>query len=51
MRVLLEVLAAGGSDPVIPPIVWQNLHPLLERHGDEFTAGVTAERSRNLPLF
>lgn len=27
---LLSVLANCGNDPVIPPVVWQNLHPLLE---------------------
>ena len=29
--VLLDVLAASGDDPLVPAIVWQNLHPLLER--------------------
>jgi putative heme-binding domain-containing protein len=27
--VLLELLTAGAADPLIPHIVWQNLHPLL----------------------
>ncbi len=31
--VLLDVLSHHGQDPVIPRIVWQNLHPLLEREG------------------
>ena len=27
--VLLDVLATSGDDPLLPAIVWQNLHPLL----------------------
>lgn len=30
--VLLDVLAASGDDPLLPAIVWQNLHPLLIEH-------------------
>lgn len=30
MPTLLAVLAAAGDDKLIPHIVWQNLHPLLE---------------------
>lgn len=31
--VLLDVLSTSGDDPLLPAIVWQNLHPLLvERH-------------------
>jgi len=33
---LLEVLAACGEDKLIPAIVWQNLHPLLEENADRF---------------
>lgn len=36
LPVLLDVLAAGGDDSLIPQIVWQNLHPLLENRSDEF---------------
>ncbi|HEX8202950.1 MAG TPA: PVC-type heme-binding CxxCH protein [Isosphaeraceae bacterium] len=36
--VLVEVLAHGGPDRLIPRIVWQNLHPLLEDRADEFLA-------------
>ncbi|MCS6850693.1 MAG: hypothetical protein NZ700_05930, partial [Gemmataceae bacterium] len=32
--VLLDVLAHCGSDRLIPRIVWQNLHPLLESQPD-----------------
>ncbi len=34
--VLLDVLAGCGDDPLIPHIVWQNLHPLLEQRGPQF---------------
>jgi len=34
--VLLDVLAKCGEDKVIPPVVWQNLHPLLEEQGGTF---------------
>ena len=33
---LLEVLNHSGDDKLIPHVVWQNLHPLLEDHADEF---------------
>jgi putative heme-binding domain-containing protein len=36
MPVLLDVLAHCGDDKLIPHIVWQNLHPLLEKDGDRF---------------
>ncbi|MCB9951803.1 MAG: hypothetical protein H6824_12550 [Planctomycetaceae bacterium] len=34
--VLLEVLTTCGDDPLIPHLVWQNLHPLLETRSAEF---------------
>ena len=33
---LVKVLATCGDDPLIPHIVWQNLHPLLENESDKF---------------
>ena len=33
---LLDALNHSGDDKLIPHIVWQNLHPLLEDHADEF---------------
>lgn len=36
LPVLLTVLTQCGDDPIIPRIVWQNLHPLLETRGPEF---------------
>ncbi len=36
MAVLLDVLTRCGDDKLIPHIVWQNLHPLLEKNGERF---------------
>ncbi len=36
MPVLVKVLATCGDDKLIPNIVWQNLHPMLEKDGDRF---------------
>jgi putative membrane-bound dehydrogenase-like protein len=36
LPVFLEVLTHCGDDKLIPHIVWQNLHPLLEKDGDRF---------------
>ena len=33
--VLLTVLTGAGDDPLIPGIVWENLHPLLDGRADE----------------
>jgi putative membrane-bound dehydrogenase-like protein len=33
-----QLLAACGEDPLIPQIVWQNLHPLLGDQGGRFVA-------------
>ncbi len=43
---LVKVLAAAGSDPLIPRIVWRNLHPLLPEHSQAFTVAV-AEHDLN----
>jgi putative membrane-bound dehydrogenase-like protein len=40
LPVLVEVLAHAEGDKLIPHIVWQNLHPLLETRSDEFLAEV-----------
>lgn len=32
--VLLSVLDRSGDDKLVPQVVWQNLHPLMEEHGD-----------------
>jgi putative membrane-bound dehydrogenase-like protein len=36
LPVLLDVLTHCGDDKLIPHIVWQNLHPLLEEQSDQF---------------
>ncbi len=36
LPLLLDVLAGCGDDKLIPHIVWQNLHPLLENQGEAF---------------
>ena len=37
---LVAILAQAGDDPLVPRIVWQNLHPLLEKQTAEFAAEV-----------
>ncbi len=36
MPLLLEILSTAGDDKLIPHVVWQNLHPLLEEHGARY---------------
>ena len=36
METLMSVLANSADDPLIPRIVWQNLHPLLESDSTDF---------------
>jgi putative heme-binding domain-containing protein len=36
LPILVNVLYGCGDDPLIPHIIWQNLHPLLEDRADEF---------------
>lgn len=36
LPILLDILSSCGDDKLIPHIVWQNLHPLLETHSAEF---------------
>jgi glucose/arabinose dehydrogenase len=40
LPLLVSVLANAGDDKLIPHIVWQNLHPLLETRSDDFLAEV-----------
>lgn len=51
MPVLLKVLAACGDDPLIPHIVWQNLHPLLEEQSPQFVAAVKDVDLEHAPQF
>ncbi|MCS6849700.1 MAG: c-type cytochrome [Gemmataceae bacterium] len=50
---LTRVLALCGDDTLVPPIVWQNLHPLLEERGDHFLQlyrEAKPEEARNLAV-
>ncbi len=38
--VLTAVLARSGDDPLIPRIVWQNLHPKIDARPEEFFAAI-----------
>ncbi len=40
LPLLIDVLAHSGDDKLIPHIVWQNLHPLLEGQSSEFLAEI-----------
>ena len=42
---LVAVLAQAGDDPLVPRVVWQNLHPLLEKQTAEFVAEVQKLRA------
>ena len=36
LPLLVKILATCGDDKLIPNIVWQNLHPLLDDQSDRF---------------
>ncbi len=38
LPILVDLLANSGDDPLIPQVVWQNLHPLLQERSTEFLA-------------
>lgn len=42
--ILTDILATANSDPLMPRILWQNLHPLLKSHTSEFVAAVQSHR-------
>jgi hypothetical protein len=44
-----KLLSRCGDDGLIPQIVWQNLHPLLEQQGTEFLAEVRKYEVANSP--
>ncbi len=48
---LVAVLAQAGDDPLVPRIVWQNLHPLLEKQTAEFVAEVLKLRAADSGSF
>jgi putative membrane-bound dehydrogenase-like protein len=46
---LIEILSKCGDDKLIPPIVWQNLHPLLEDQAATFVALLEKRGAANVP--
>jgi putative heme-binding domain-containing protein len=48
---LVAVLARAGDDPLVPRIVWQNLHPLLEKQTADFVAEVLKLRAADSGSF
>ena len=44
LPVLIEVLARSGNDKLIPSILWNNLHPLLETDSGPFVYLIRARR-------
>jgi putative heme-binding domain-containing protein len=51
LPVLFEIISKETNDPLIPQIVWQNLHPLLDDHGADFVKmveGANLEKSSRL---
>jgi putative heme-binding domain-containing protein len=49
LSVLLQVLAVSGDDSLIPHVVWQNLHPLLDDQGERFLQLVGTDGSKRSP--
>ncbi len=49
LPVLLEVLDTAGDDKLIPHIVWQNLHPLLDQQGQQFLNLIASDRFKSSP--
>ncbi len=41
---LLSALARAGEDPLLPRIVWQNLHPMLDSRADDFFATLETKK-------
>lgn len=47
--VLMKVLEHSGEDKLLPHIVWQNLHPLLEKDSAPFLAAVDTLDAQKVP--
>jgi hypothetical protein len=47
--IYVKILAGAGDDKLLPHIVWQNLHPLLETHSEEFLAAVKQHDLKSAP--
>ena len=46
---LVKLASRGGDDPILIPIAWQNLHPLLDGRGADFVASVRGLDLRQAP--
>jgi putative heme-binding domain-containing protein len=46
LPLLLTVLRGSGDDKLLSHVVWQNLHPLLEKHGDRYLELAFADNYR-----
>jgi putative membrane-bound dehydrogenase-like protein len=51
LPVLVDVLKSAADDPIIPQIVWQNVHPLLAKDGTKFLALVRERGVKLSPEF
>ena len=49
LAVLLEILSGSGEDKLLPHIVWQNLHPLLEEHSERFLQLIATDELKQSP--
>lgn len=50
-QIFFAALGKAEDDPLIPRIVWQNLYPWLEKHADQFVAGLmNPDAKTNEPL-
>ena len=48
-KLLVTVLAGAGDDKVIPHIVWQNVHPILEQHAEQFANAAGDQKLQAMP--
>ena len=51
LAILADVLARSGDDPILPVIVWQNVHPLLAKDSAKFLALVKQRGLKLSPEF
>jgi hypothetical protein len=51
LPVLADVLARAGDDPILPVIVWQNIHPLLAKDSAKFLVLVKQRGLKLSPEF
>jgi len=49
MKLLVDVLRTSGEDKILPHVVWQNLHPLLEDHSQRFCEILAASDVKQTP--